>query len=75
MNASWRAQPPDKICQLVDGWFAAQLGLKDAEIQLRLLIGPLRRLWPAEPLRATLEQAKKAHHATGGSPHGRSLST
>jgi hypothetical protein len=33
---------PDKICQLVHDWFAAQLGLKDADIQLRLLVDSLR---------------------------------
>jgi GYF domain 2 len=34
--------PPDKICQLVHDWFAAQLGLKDADVQLRLLVDSLR---------------------------------
>ena len=33
---------PDKICQLVHDWFAAQLGLKDADVQLRLLVDSLR---------------------------------
>ena len=33
---------PDKICQLVHDWFAAQLGLKDADAQLRLLVDSLR---------------------------------
>jgi GYF domain 2 len=33
---------PDKICQLVHDWFAAQLGIKDADIQLRLLVDSLR---------------------------------
>jgi hypothetical protein len=33
---------PDKICQLVHDWFAAQLSLKDADVQLRLLVDSLR---------------------------------
>jgi GYF domain 2 len=33
---------PDKICQLVHDWFAAQLGLTDADVQLRLLVDSLR---------------------------------
>src|SRR5262245_9391217 len=33
---------PDKICQLVHDWFAAQLSLKDADAQLRLLVDSLR---------------------------------
>ena len=33
---------PDKICQLVHDWFAAQLGIKDADVQLRLLVDSLR---------------------------------
>jgi hypothetical protein len=33
---------PDKVCQLVHDWFAAQLGLKDADMQLRLLVDSLK---------------------------------
>ena len=33
---------PAKICQLVHDWFAAQLGIKDADVQLRLLVDSLR---------------------------------
>jgi len=33
---------PDKICQLVHDWFAAQLALKDSDVQLRLLVDSLR---------------------------------
>jgi uncharacterized protein DUF4339 len=33
---------PEKICQLVHDWFAAQLSLKDADVQLRLLVDSLR---------------------------------
>ena len=36
-----RAQPA-KVCQLVHDWFAAQLGLKDADMQLRLLVDSLK---------------------------------
>ena len=36
------ARRPDKICQLVHDWFAAQLGLKDADVQLRLLVDSSR---------------------------------
>jgi GYF domain 2 len=35
---------PEKICQLVHDWFAAQLDLTDAEMQLRLLANALRPL-------------------------------
>jgi hypothetical protein len=33
---------PQKVCQLVHDWFAAQLGLKDADMQLRLLVDSLK---------------------------------
>ena len=33
---------PEKVCQLVHDWFAAQLGLKDADMQLRLLVDSLK---------------------------------
>jgi hypothetical protein len=33
---------PAKVCQLVHDWFAAQLGLKDADMQLRLLVDSLK---------------------------------
>ena len=33
---------PDKVCQLVSDWFSAQLGLKDPEMQLRLLADSLK---------------------------------
>jgi hypothetical protein len=33
---------PDKVCQLVHDWFAAQLALKDADMQLRLLVDSLK---------------------------------
>jgi hypothetical protein len=33
---------PEKICQLVHDWFAAQLSLKDGDVQLRLLVDSLR---------------------------------
>jgi hypothetical protein len=36
-----RAQP-QKVCQLVHDWFQAQLGLKDADMQLRLLVDSLK---------------------------------
>jgi hypothetical protein len=35
---------PDRVCQMVQDWFAAQLALKDDEIQLRLLADALRPL-------------------------------
>jgi hypothetical protein len=35
---------PEKICQMVLDWFAAQLDLTDAEMQLRLLANALRPL-------------------------------
>jgi hypothetical protein len=34
--------PPDKVCQMVHDWFAAQLGLADTEAQMRLLVESLR---------------------------------
>ena len=34
--------PPDKVCQLVHDWFAAQLALEDGEAQMRLLVESLR---------------------------------
>jgi hypothetical protein len=34
--------PPEKVCQLVHDWFAAQLAIKDQEIQLRLLVDSLK---------------------------------
>ena len=33
---------PEKVCQLVHDWFAAQLALKDADMQLRLLVDSLK---------------------------------
>ena len=33
---------PQKVCQLVHDWFAAQLAIKDADVQLRLLVDSLR---------------------------------
>jgi uncharacterized protein DUF4339 len=33
---------PEKVCQLVHDWFAAQLGLKDPDMQLRLLVDSLK---------------------------------
>jgi hypothetical protein len=36
---------PEKFCQLVHDWFAAQLALKDEEVQLRLLVEALRPLF------------------------------
>jgi len=33
---------PDKVCQLVHDWFAAQLAISDGEIQQRLLVDSLR---------------------------------
>jgi hypothetical protein len=33
---------PQKVCQLVHDWFAAQLGLKDTDMQLRLLVDSLK---------------------------------
>jgi GYF domain 2 len=33
---------PDKVCQLVHDWFAAQLAISDSEIQQRLLVDSLR---------------------------------
>jgi len=34
--------PPEKVCQLVHDWFAAQLGLKDRDMQLRLMVDSLK---------------------------------
>ncbi len=34
--------PPDKVCQLVHDWFAAQLAISDADAQQRLLVDSLR---------------------------------
>jgi hypothetical protein len=34
--------PPEKVCQLVHDWFAAQLDIKDPDIQLRLLVDSLK---------------------------------
>ncbi len=36
---------PEKFCQLVHDWFAAQLALKDEDVQLRLLVEALRPLF------------------------------
>jgi hypothetical protein len=33
---------PDKVCQLVHDWFAAQLDVKDPDMQLRLLVDSLK---------------------------------
>ena len=33
---------PEKVCQLVHDWFAAQLDVKDADMQLRLLVDSLK---------------------------------
>jgi GYF domain 2 len=33
---------PEKVCQMVHDWFAAQLSLSDAEAQMRLLVESLR---------------------------------
>ena len=33
---------PEKVCQLVRDWFAAQLALKDPDMQLRLLVDSLK---------------------------------
>ena len=33
---------PDKVCQMVRDWFAAQLALKDPDMQLRLLVDSLK---------------------------------
>ena len=33
---------PEKVCQLVHDWFAAQLALKDPDMQLRLLVNSLK---------------------------------
>jgi hypothetical protein len=33
---------PEKVCQLVHDWFAAQLDLKDPDMQLRLLVDSLK---------------------------------
>jgi hypothetical protein len=40
--------PPDKVCQLVHDWFAAQLAISDADVQQRLLVDSLRPVWPAD---------------------------
>jgi hypothetical protein len=31
-----------KVCQMVKDWFAAQLAIKDADMQLRLLVDSLK---------------------------------
>lgn len=33
---------PEKVCQMVHDWFAAQLNMRDAEAQMRLLVESLR---------------------------------
>lgn len=33
---------PEKVCQMVYDWFGAQLGMSDADVQLRLLVDSLR---------------------------------
>jgi hypothetical protein len=33
---------PEKVCQMVHDWFAAQLAIKDPDVQLRLLVDSLR---------------------------------
>lgn len=33
---------PEKVCQLVHDWFAAQLAIKDPDMQLRLLVDSLK---------------------------------
>ena len=33
---------PDKVCQMVHDWFAAQLSLSDPEAQMRLLVKSFR---------------------------------
>jgi hypothetical protein len=33
---------PDKVCQMVHDWFAAQLAIKDPDAQMRLLVDSLR---------------------------------
>jgi hypothetical protein len=39
--------PPEKVCQLVHDFFAAQLALPDPEAQTRLLINSVRRVFAA----------------------------
>ena len=34
--------PPQKVCKMVQDWFAAQLAVPDAEVQIRLLVEALR---------------------------------
>lgn len=34
--------PPEKVCQMVHDWFAAQLAIKDPDAQMRLLVDSLR---------------------------------
>jgi hypothetical protein len=41
-TTSLSSAAPDKACQLVHDWFSAQLGLKDGDAQLRLLVETLR---------------------------------
>lgn len=38
------ASPPDRVCTLVQEWFQAQLALKDADLQARLLAESLKPL-------------------------------
>ena len=33
---------PEKVCQMVHDWFAAQLGISDPDVQMRLLVESLR---------------------------------
>ena len=33
---------PEKVCQMVHDWFAAQLAMSDPDVQLRLLVDSLR---------------------------------
>ena len=42
---------PDKVCQLVHDWFAAQLAITDSEVQLRLLVDPCGPWSAAQPRR------------------------
>jgi hypothetical protein len=37
--------PPEKVCQLVHDWFAAQLAVRDPDAQMRLLVDSLRPIF------------------------------
>ena len=47
LSSNLAQAPPDKVCQLVSDFFAAQLSLSDPEAQTRLLVNSLRPVFVA----------------------------